>query len=192
MSQLIHKDERGYLELILGPMFSGKSTQLISHIRKYRTIGTKIMIIKPSTDSRYDSLNEICTHNLDKEECTVFSHNELYKIFNNSNYIQARLIAIEEGQFFKDIYEIVKHMVDEDKKIVYVTALNGTFKRELFGDIHKLLSICDNIDFKQALCVECNDGTAGVFSKRIIHDDTQVIVGGSECYKAVCREHYFK
>lgn len=183
---------RGYLELILGPMFSGKSTELINIIRKYKTLNTKMMIVKPSIDNRYTDKNEICTHNQDKEECIIYETDKLINIFSNPQYESSKLIAIEEGQFFKNIYEIIKKMTDEDKKVVYITALNGDFNRSLFGDIYKLLPLCDNINFMQALCISCNDGTVGVYSKRMSHDKNQILVAGSNEYQAVCRKHFFE
>jgi thymidine kinase len=202
MSQLQNINS-GYLELILGPMFSGKSTELILQIRRYRAIKTNMIVIKPNIDVRY-SQNEICTHGTndecnkddrEKEKCKVYERTALKSVFDEKNYNDARMIAIEEGQFFTDIYEVVKRMVDVDKKIVYISALNGDFQRDIFGDIYKLISLCDNITFKQALCLVCNDGTPGIFSKRIIQNSqtsSQIKVGGAETYKAVCRKHFFE
>lgn len=189
---LVQKYNKGYLEMIIGPMFSGKSTELINIIRKYKTLNTNMMIIKPSIDNRYTNNNEIHTHNHDKEKCITYGVNELSNVFNDPHYADIRLIAIEEGQFFMDIYEVVKKMTDEDNKIVYITALNGDFNRQLFGDIYKLLPLCDNIKFMQALCVLCNDGTVGVYSKRLSRDNAQVLVAGADEYQAVCRNHFLK
>lgn len=190
MSQI--QDRKGYLNLIIGPMFSGKSTRLIQYIRKYRTLGVKMMVVKPSIDTRYTSNNEICSHNLEKESCVVYDRNCLHKIFEDENYSSSKLIIIEEGQFFMNIYEIIKKMTDIDDKIVYITALNGDFNRELFGDIYKLLPICDNIEFMQALCIKCNDGTLGIYSKRLSSNATQILVAGSNEYQAVCRKHFLE
>jgi thymidine kinase len=185
------KTNNGYLNLIIGPMFSGKSTRLIHYIRKYKTLKFNMIVIKPSIDNRYTESNEICTHNFDKESCISYATNELGNIFNDSSYTNAKIIIIEEGQFFTSLYEHIKKMTDIDKKIVYVTALNGDSKRELFGDVYKLLPLCDNIEFMQALCIKCSDGTLGVYSKRILNNDNQVCVAGADVYQAVCREHYF-
>ena len=188
---LINKNQ-GYLNLIIGPMFSGKSTRLIQYIRKYKTLGANLAVIKPSLDSRYTTNSEICTHNHEKENCIMYDKEYLINIFNDPNYNTYEIVIIEEGQFFTNLYECVKRMIDTDKKKVYISALNGDSNREIFGDIHKLVPLADNIEFLQALCIDCKDGSLAIFSKRIISDDnTQICVAGSDKYKAVCRNHYF-
>ena len=182
---------QGYLNLIIGPMFSGKSTRLIQYIRKYKTLGLNLIVIKPSLDTRYTTKNEICTHNHEKESCNIYDRDKLEEIFNHSEYNNYEIIIIEEGQFFMNLFEIVKRMTDIDKKKVYISALNGDFNRDLFGDIHKLISLADNIDFLQSLCIDCKDGTPGIYSKRITNNSLQILVASNDNYKAVCRKHYF-
>ena len=82
-------------------------------------------------------------------------------------------------------------MTDVDKKIVWVSALNGDSKRELFGEIYRMIPLADNIEFLQALCIQCRDGTPGIYSKRLIESEKQLIVGSTE-YNAVCRKHYLE
>jgi len=196
MTQIINTIfNRGYLDLILGPMFSGKSTKLIKYIRDHKTLGINVMVIKPDIDNRYTNESSICTHNNEKENCVMLPIDKLDKIFEIKDYENTIVIAIEEGQFFMNLFEIVKKMVDIDKKIIYITAINGDANRNLFGDIYKLISYCDNIEFMQALCVDCKDGTPGIYSKKITKISTtntnnQTDVGGADKYKAVCRRHY--
>lgn len=188
---LHNKLNNGYLNLIIGPMFSGKSTRLIQYIRQYKTLNYPMIIVKPSIDTRYTVSDELCTHNFEKESCISYATGDLENIFKEKDYATSKIIIIEEGQFFSNLCEIIKKMSDVDKKIVYITALNGDSNRELFGDIYKLLPLCDNIEFMQSLCIKCSDGTLGVYSKRYSSNHDQVCVGGSSVYQAVCREHYF-
>lgn len=181
----------GYLNLIIGPMFSGKSSRLIQYIRQYKTLESNLIVIKPSLDIRYTNNNEICTHNHEKESCMIYDKDELNNIFNDMNYYDYEVIIIEEGQFFSNLYEIVKKMTDLDKKKVYISALNGDSNRNIFGDIHKLIPLADNIEFLQALCIDCKDGTLGIYSKRISKESSQIFVAGDKQYKAVCRKHFF-
>ena len=184
-------NKEGSLKLIIGPMFSGKSTRLIQYIRSYKTLGENIIVVKPSLDKRYTELNEICTHNHDKENCICFDKDSLYNIFDD-NYKKTNIIIIEEGQFFANLFDIVKRMTDIDKKVVYVTGLNGDSNRELFGDIYKLIPLADHIEFLQSLCMDCKDGTSAIYSKRIVSNNDQILVDGSNSYKAVCRKHFFE
>lgn len=183
--------KEGFLNLIIGPMFSGKSSRLIQYIRQYKTLGSKLIVIKPSLDTRYTNSNEICTHNHDKESCIIYDKNTLNNIFNDMYYDEYDVIIIEEGQFFSNLYDIVKKMTDIDKKKVYISALNGDSNRKNFGEIHKLIPLADNIEFLQSLCIDCRDGTLGIYSKRITDESSQILVAGNNKYKAVCRKHYF-
>ena len=179
----------GYLNLIIGPMFSGKSTKLIQYIKKYKTLNKKLMIIKPSIDNRYTESSDICTHDMEKQSCITIDKDRLSDIITNIDYTQSEIIMIEEGQFFTNLYQTIVQMLT-DNKIIFISALNGDSNQELFGEIYKLISICDNIEFLQALCLDCADGTPAIFSKRLSTDQTQILVAGSTEYKAVCRKHY--
>jgi thymidine kinase len=181
----------GYLKLIIGPMFSGKSTKLLELIRKYKIINYKVMIMKHSIDKRYSEEDEIVSHNKDSEPCIslsnlndVFIKNEWIKQYNDS-----KVIFIEEAQFFTDLFEFVKKAL-VDNKTIFVVGLNGDSNMMNFGDIHKLLPICDDIELLKACCKICMDETSALFSKRISSDEGQVYVGGGDEYIPVCRKHF--
>jgi len=180
----------GYLMLILGPMFSGKSTKLIQFINKYKTLNKKMLIIKPSIDNRYTS-TDICTHDMQTQRCKCIDHDKLKHIFGDDEYINSQIIIIEEGQFFENLFEIISQMLI-DKKTIYISALNGDSNQQLFGEIYKLMPICDNIEFLHALCLDCSDGTPAIFSKRLNNNNNnnQILVAGANEYKAVCRYHF--
>ena len=174
----------GYLELIIGPMFSGKSSRLIQIIRKYKTLNQKILIIKPIIDNRYSKKSEIITHDKISEPCMSCSNLEVVaNIVNNYD-----IILIEEGQFYSDLSTFVIEWCKE--KTVYVAGLNGDANKQLFGEIHKLIPHADEIIFLKALCKTCNDGTPAIFTKKIITNNNLIEVGGSELYSAVCRKHF--
>lgn len=172
----------GYLELIIGPMFSGKTSRLIHIKRKYDILNKSILVIKPIIDNRYSQNSVIVTHDQNREEC--ISRYKLSDILDIDKY---DVVIIEEGQFFSDLYDkVVEWSVH---KRVYVAGLNGDANQNLFGDIYKLISHADEITFLKALCKVCNDGTPAVFSKKNVMNGQVVEVGGSEMYQAVCRKH---
>lgn len=181
----------GYLKLILGPMFSGKSSALIELIRKYKIINYKILTIKNALDTRYSELDEIVSHNKDSEPCVSLKN--LNDIFNNENltnkYKESKVIFIEEAQFFSDLDSFVTKALDDDKTL-YVVGLNGDSNQKNFGDIHKLLPKCDDIELLKGFCKLCNNETAALFSKRIIKDESQIHVGATDEYIPVCRKHF--
>jgi len=177
------------LHLILGPMFSGKSTRLIQHIRSFKTLGTNICIIKPNIDQRYTSSSELCTHDKLTESCISLPIDACDAIWELPEYKAASVVMIEEGQFFKHVYDMVYKMMEHEKR-VYVTALNGDSERRLFGDIYRLLPLCHSIEWLTALCIQCKDGTPAVYSKRKVLLKDQIQVAGSDVYEAVCGKHY--
>jgi thymidine kinase len=174
--------ETGYLELILGPMFSGKSSKLIEIVRKYKLLRKSILILKPIIDNRYSNNSLIVTH--DKITIDCISVESLSSITDVQKY---DVIVIEEGQFFSDIYEKVSEWCKIKK--VYVAGLNGDANQNLFGNLYKLISLADDILFLNALCMKCNDGTSAIFTKKNINNGQILEVGGPELYDAVCRKH---
>jgi len=173
------------LELILGCMFSGKSTEIIRMVDRLKTIDAKYLLVKPPADNRY-SMTMIQTHSYQQRSCEV--RRQLLPLFQNQKYIEAEHIIIEEAQFFDDLEPFVLKAVDEDRKNVIVVGLDGDSDRCNFGQIHKLLPICDNIRKLKAYCLSCKDGTEAIFSKRITNEKGQTCIGSSDKYVAVCRK----
>ena len=181
----------GYLKLILGPMFSGKSTKLIELIRKYKVIKYKVLTIKNSLDDRYSNISEIISHNKDTEPCISLKY--LNEIMTNTvfkaKYNESQVIFIEEAQFFTDLNEFVTKAL-KDKKTIFVVGLNGDSNQNNFGDIHKLLPKCNDIELLKACCKICMNETPAEFSKRIVKNNDQVHVGSGDEYIPVCRYHF--
>lgn len=185
---------RGELHLIMGPMFSSKTTTLISKLDRH-TFGQRVLAINHELDTRY-SIEGLRTHDGKSFPCLRLS--QLSSIFEHSLYNEAHVIGIDESQFFPDLVSQVKLMVEKDNKIIYVAGLSGSFRRELFGHMHELIPWADSLLLLNAVCMECRDGkTPGLFSKLVVDDKTDgrvnrtdVLIGGSTQYKAVCRIHF--
>jgi len=178
----------GYLELILGPMFSGKTTQIIQHYKSYSYIGKKVAVINYAEDKRYhDSL--LSTHDQIMIPCILVKN--LTDIVNDEVIVNADVILINEGQFFPDIYEIVLEFVEKQQKTVYICGLDGDFKRNKFGKLLDLIPYCDKITKLNALCSQCRNGEAGLFSHRITGETSQIVIGSSN-YRPLCRACYLK
>ena len=175
------------LKLILGCMFSGKSTEIMRIINRLDTIDDKYLLIKHQIDKRYSS-NMICTHNFVQKKCLTVKY--LMPILETDEYKNSNHIIIEEAQFFEDLEEFVRRSVDIDKKNLIVAGLDGDSNRKNFGDIHKLLPLCDDVVKLKAFCADCKNGKEGIFSKRIVQEEGQTCVGAMNKYKAVCRDCY--
>ena len=186
--------QSGYLELILGPMFSGKTTQLIQVYKKYAYIGKKIATINYDGDTRYD-LSMLSTHDKLMIPCIqTASINELWNNCDNVHYNEVKeadVILINEGQFFEDLYECVLDMVEKHNKIVYICGLDGDFKRNRFGKVLDLIPYCDKIVKLKSLCSICKNGKPAIFSHRITDESLQIVIG-SDNYTPLCRSCYIQ
>jgi thymidine kinase len=180
------QNECGYLELILGPMYSGKTTTLIELFNRYRNENKNVVVINYAEDKRYSS-SMLSTHNHIQIPC-IFAH-KINDVLNLSK--EADILLINEGQFFEDIYDTVFYLVEKLNKTVYICGLDGDFKRNLFGNIYKLIPLCDEVKKLSAICKICKK--AALFSHRVIHenkrDDSQILIG-SDNYIPLCRQCY--
>lgn len=182
----------GNLELIIGPMYAGKSTELIKKIKVYEILEKNILIINHKINNRYGT-EGISTHdkiqinnsiNIEKLVELENNHNELFK--------KSEIIIIEELQFFSDAFEKITEWLDRHNKKIIAAGLVSDFERKPFGDVLNLIPHAEEVIKLNALCKKCKDGTKACFSKRIINDNCKVIVGSDNCYEAVCRKHYLE
>ena len=179
------------LELIIGTMFSGKSSYLLSTIRKYKIIDWPVFIITSSFDKRYSNESKIVNHN--QESCVAdISVKNLRDISDNPLYLQAKVIIIEEGQFFNNLVEFVLEAVEKFGKHVIVAGLDGDASRKPFGEILQLIPYCDTIVKLKALCKRCNDGSEALFTSNKGTITSTIDVGGADKYEALCRKHYLE
>ena len=186
------------LELIIGPMFAGKSSALQSIVRRRQAIGWSVLVIKHDIDKRYlaDSAvnSEVINHDL--QSCPAVACSNLSDCVNWTSYITAKLIVIEEGQFFDDLVPFVQVAVETHGKHVVVVGLDGDAHRKPFGKILDLIPLADEVQRIYALCKMCGDGSPARFTAAISTDvalatcDGKPNVGAAESYQPLCRKHY--
>jgi len=165
-------------------MYSGKSTELMRRCMRYKAVGQKIVFINHSNDIRTD--DSIKTH--EDVKYTAFKFHKLLD-FANTDWEQYDVIGIDEAQFFPDLLEFVNY-AEKFNKIIIVSGLDGDYRRKPIGQVLNLIPLCDTVDKLTAMdMVDC-DGTPGLFTKRIINDDSQILVGGKDKYIAVSRKNY--
>lgn len=175
------------LDLIIGPMFSGKSTEIIRRIRLAHIINKRVLVIKPKIDNRYD-VAKITSHAYEKEDCIVLEQLEEY----NDKINDYNIIIIDEGQFFPDLKKYVILWVNLYEKDVVVAGLDGDYMRNPIGQILDLIPQSDNIIKLKSLCKECNNGNHAIFTMRKetnINNDI-IKIGGAESYVPLCRIHF--
>jgi len=172
-----------YLELIIGPMFSGKTSRLVDIYKQCKFCNIPVSVINHSIDIRYHD-TMLSTH--DKVMIPCIKTNTISEILDKLD--EAQVIIINEGQFFDDLYTTVVSLLLKGKKI-YVGGLDGDFERKKFGQILDLIPVCDKVTKLTSLCSICKDGKPGIFSKRLTMETAQTIVG-SDIYIPVCRTCY--
>ena len=190
----------GYLEIIIGPMFSGKTSKLLDIYKQCKFCNISVAVINYEEDTRYHE-TMLSTHDqimipciqtdcLDKlwykpKECQE-NYDKLQEQYENIK--NADVILINEGQFFWDLQIIVKDMLNSKKKL-YVSGLDGDYMREKFGSILELIPLCDKVTKLTSLCGICKDGTPGIFSLRLTKESEQKVIGFNN-YTPACRNCY--
>jgi len=183
----------GYLEIIKGPMFSGKTTRLMEIYKKYSFCDINTMVINYEKDTRYSN-DLLSSHDKVMIPCLkALTLNTLYNVHdktgkNVDDFMNAKIILINEGQFFPDIVEWVSIVVEKYHKNVYICGLNSDFKRDKFGNWLDLETISDNVVMLQSFCSKCKKRPA-IFSHRLTNENDLELIG-SDCYIPVCRKCY--
>ena len=183
---MIHITNTGYLSVVLGPMFSGKTSRLVSQWRLYQICDISCCIINYDEDKRYhDSM--LSTHDHCMVPC-LFTHN-CADILTAELITNNKVFFINEAQFFNDLYECVVNLVEVHHKTVYIYGLDGDFQRIKFGNILELIPLADEITKCAALCKICKNGTKAIFSHRLSNETAQKVIGANN-YIPICRKCY--
>ncbi|MEZ4861837.1 MAG: thymidine kinase [Caldilineaceae bacterium] len=183
-----HEPGNGWIELICGSMFSGKTEELLRRIRRAEIARKRLQIFKPQIDERY-GLQRVSSHNgVMREDVHVIA-----KATDIWEYLQAdtEVVAIDEVQFFDwAIADVCTKLADAGIRVI-TAGLDQDFRGEPFGPMPLLMALAERVDKLQAICVCC--GHPASRTQRLIdgrparHDDPIILVGGSESYEARCR-----
>lgn len=180
----------GYIELVVGPMYSGKSEELIRRLKRAKIAKQNVLVFKPSIDNRY-SLEDVTSHSGITIQGVALCHLE-----DVWNYVdsQTQVVGFDEVQFFdQEIVNIVIQLADRGIRVI-CAGLDMDFKGEPFGVIPELMARAEFVDKLQAVCVVC--GQPATRTQRIIdgqpakYDDPVILVGATESYEARCRGHH--
>ncbi len=184
------KHHRGRLEIITGPMFCGKTDELLRRLRRAVIAKQKIQVFKPGFDIRY-STEKVTSH-----AGNEYNADPVENITDISSLLNAdvTLVAIDEAQFFGvEIIDVVQDLVDKGIRVI-VAGLDMDFRGEPFGQMPVLLAQAEFADKLHAICMVC--GEEATRTQRLVdgepafYDDPIIIVGASEMYEARCRIHH--
>ena len=174
------------ITLITGPMFAGKTTELLRQLKVHQEAGQKCVLIKHASDNRYSAQAEVVTH--DGLTAEAIECNSLTNMPDEdmSQCMASHVIGIDEGQFFEDLVEFCDTMACGYKKVI-VAGLCNTHERKGFKPIVNLFPFCEKVTRLRAVCKDCSKPAD--FSFRLTNTEENLI-GGSKDYKALCRECY--
>ncbi len=180
---------KGWIEVICGPMFAGKSDELIRSLHKLQYADVEYVVFKPVTDSRTNKLIK-SRNGLTREAIEINKAEEILGYLINHN-IDYNVIAIDEAQFLDDALVDVCDLLANKGYVVIVAGLDRDFRGEPFGPIPKLLTKADIINKLTAICTNC--GAPASLTQRLIdgkpanYNDPLILVGNTESYCARCR-----
>ena len=176
----------GSLQLFVGPMYAGKTSKLIETYEECIDSENRVIVLTHSDEIRY-SIDKLSTHDQKKIDC--FKYDTITSFINEKADAikECKVILIDEGQFFKDLLEILP-LINQLHKHVYVFGLDGDFKRNKFGQILDLIPHCDRIQKLHAKCNVCSN--QAIFSHRTNDSSEQVLIGNESVYQPLCRDCY--
>ena len=177
-------NNNGKIKLILGPMYSGKTSELLNRYRRWNLAKKKVLMIKYESDNRYKE-NEIVTH--DGLSLKAFKCNLLEELDHKINNYD--IICVDEVQFYKDA-DIYCDKWANQGKIIEASGLNGNYKRQPFEVISKLVALADDITHLKAVCT--STGNDASFSIRTVENDEEILIGSKDMYIAGDRSTWNK
>ena len=184
----MHRVPRGgWLEVICGSMFSGKTEELIRRVRRARIARQSVQVFKPALDNRYAN-REVTSHNgMQVEAIPVEGIAQVRELIAPDTEV----IALDEAQFFlDDVIDLCEELADRGKRVI-VAGLDLDFRGQPFGPMPRLMARAERVDKLHAICVLCGD--RGSRTQRLIngepagYHDPVILVGASEVYEARCR-----
>jgi len=172
----------GWIEVIVGSMFSGKSEELIRRVRRAQIARQKVQVFKPKIDDRYSN-EEIASHSgMTHLSKPVMTAAELLKELKDDTQV----VAIDEGQFFDmGLVDVVNDLARDGRRVI-IAGLDQDYTGRPFEPMPQLLSVAEFITKTHAICVKC--GSTANYSQRTVESEERVEVGASDKYEARCRK----
>ena len=184
------RPEAGRLEVITGPMFSGKSEELIRRLKRARIAKQRVACYKPDIDLRYHR-TAIASHSSQTHDAvTVAPTSDRLRedLFSTDKIQEVDVIGLDEAQFFDpDIIPLVLELVYLGKRVI-LAGLDTTFANEPFGPVPNLMALADEVTKLSAVCMVC--GQPAIHTQRLGQSQELVVVGATGLYEARCRAHF--
>jgi thymidine kinase len=180
-----NEQRRGWIEVICGSMFSGKTEELIRRLKRAKFAKQKVEIFKPDTDIRYDEV-EVVSHDKNAISSTPVSASSSILLLADD----CEVIGIDEAQFFdRELPNVCRQLANRGIRVI-VAGLDMDYKGKPFGPIPDLLATAEYVTKVHAICVRC--GNLAQFSHRITSEESLILLGETEHYEPICRTCYVK
>ena len=174
----------GWLEVIVGSMFSGKSEELIRRIRRAEIARQRVQVFKPRIDKRYSEDHIVSHSDLRMKSETIEKAEEILEKVDP----RTEVIGIDEAQFFDaTIVAVCNRLADMGKRVI-VAGLDKDYLGKPFEPMPELLAVAEYITKSMAICVIC--GAPANYTQRLVQNEERVLVGASGVYEARCRRHF--
>lgn len=178
----------GYIEVVVGPMYSGKSEELIRRVKRAKIAKQNVIVFKPTIDDRYSKEDVVSHSGYSVDAIPIKNSDDIYDYINDDTQV----VGIDEVQFFDDnIVDVCIDLADKGIRVI-CAGLDMDFRGEPFGPTPRLLAIAEFVDKIQAICSVC--GQPATRTQRLIdskparYDDPIIQVGAVESYQARCRK----
>ena len=178
----------GYIEAVVGPMYSGKSEELIRRLKRAKIAKQEVIVFKPCIDNRYSKEDVVSHSGISIRAIAINLTEEIHKYITD----ETQVVGIDEVQFFDEgIVAVALELADKGIRVI-AAGLDLDFKAEPFGPVPELLARAEFVDKLQAVCVKC--GAPATRTQRLInkeparYDDPIILVGATESYEARCRK----
>jgi thymidine kinase len=173
----------GWVEVITGAMFSGKTEELIRRLNRARIAKQKVEIFKPVVDTRYHD-KFVVSHDENQIRSTpVQFSQDILLLAGNSE-----VVGIDEAQFFDDhLIEVVNKLADQGKRVI-VAGLDMDYKGKPFGPMPALMAVAEFVTKVHPICIKC--GALAVYSHRLTKEEARVVIGEKKTYEPLCRKCY--
>lgn len=175
--------EAGWIEVICGSMFSGKTEELLRRVRRAQFANLSVLLVKPSIETRYHH-EEVVSHDNNSMKAVIISRaSEILTLADNY-----RIIAIDEAQFFdNDLVYVCNELANRNKQVI-VAGLDKDYQGVAFGPMPQLLANAEYVSKLHAVCSSC--GALASFSKRTSKGDAKIELGAYDKYTPLCRACY--
>jgi len=175
----------GWIEVICGSMFSGKTEELIRRLKRARIAKQKVEVFKPAIDTRYDD-QDVVSHDA-KKETSIPVENASQILFYAEDF---EVVGIDEAQFFgNELISVCNQLAEKGKRVI-VSGLDMDYLGKPFGPVPQLLAIAEYVTKVHAICIRC--GSLANYSHRTVTDNKLVVLGETEAYEPLCRKCFLE